>query len=59
MLTLVVAAAAQGAVAGEVEDGTASWLIGMPIGRPAFIVAKVLGAVPGVLVAVFGTGLIA
>ena len=59
VLTLATAAAAQGAVAGEVDDGTASWLVGMPIGRSAFIVSKVLGAIPGVLVTVFGTGLIA
>ena len=58
-LTLVTATAAQGAVAGEVEEGTAAWLMGMPIGRPAFIVSKVLGAVPGVLAAVFGAGLVA
>ena len=58
-LTLVTASAAQGAVAGEVEEGTAAWLMGMPIGRPAFIVSKVLGAVPGVLAAVFGAGLVA
>jgi len=59
VLTLATSAAAQGAVAGEVDDGTASWLVGMPIGRSAFIVSKVLGAIPGVLVTVFGTGLIA
>jgi hypothetical protein len=58
-LTLATATAAQGAVAGEVDEGTAAWLIGMPIGRPAFIVSKVLGAVPGVIAAVFGAGLIA
>ncbi len=58
-LTLATATAAQGAVAGEVDEGTAAWLMGMPIGRPAFIVSKVLGAIPGVLVAVFGAGLVA
>lgn len=58
-LTLVTAAAAQGAVAGEVEEGTAAWLVGMPVARPAFVVSKVLGAVPGVLAAVFGAGLFA
>ena len=58
-LTLVTATAAQGAVAGEVDEGTAAWLMGMPIGRPAFIVSKVLGAVPGVIAAVFGAGLVA
>ena len=59
VLTMATAAAAQGAVAGEVDEGTASWLVGMPIGRPAFILSKVLGAIPGVLATVFGTGLIA
>jgi hypothetical protein len=59
VLTLAVTAAAQGAVAGEVDEGTAAWLIGMPVGRPAFIVSKVLGAIPGIVLAVFGTGLIA
>lgn len=59
VLTLTVAAAAQGAVAGEVDQGTAAWLIGMPVGRPAFVVSKVLGAIPGILLAVFGTGLVA
>ena len=58
-LTLATATAAQGAVAGEVDEGTAAWLMGMPIGRPAFVVSKVLGAVPGVLAAVFGAGLVA
>lgn len=59
VLTLVVAAAAAGAVAGEVDEGTAAWLIGMPVGRPAFIAAKVIGAIPGLVAAVFATGLIA
>ncbi len=59
VLTLATAAAAQGAVAGEVDEGTASWLVGMPIGRPAFVVSKVLGAIPGVVFAVFGAGLLA
>jgi hypothetical protein len=59
VLTLATATAAQGAVAGEVDEGTAAWLMGMPIGRPAFVVSKVLGAVPGVLAAVFGAGLVA
>ncbi len=58
-LTLATATAAQGAVAGEVDEGTAAWLIGMPIGRPAFIVSKVIGAVPGILASVFGAGLVA
>ena len=58
-LTLATATAAQGAVAGEVDEGTAAWLMGMPIGRPAFIVSKVLGAIPGILVAVFSAGLVA
>jgi ABC-type transport system involved in multi-copper enzyme maturation permease subunit len=59
VLTVTTAAAAQGAVAGEVDDGTAAWLIGMPVGRPAFVVSKVLGAVPGVAATVFGAGFIA
>jgi hypothetical protein len=58
-LTLATATAAQGAVAGEIDEGTAAWLMGMPIGRPAFVVSKVLGAIPGVIAAVFGAGFIA
>lgn len=59
VLTVTTAAAAQGAVAGEVDDGTAAWLIGMPVGRPAFVVSKVLGAIPGVTATVFGAGFLA
>ncbi len=57
VLTLTVAAAAQGAVAGEIDDGTAAWLVGMPVSRSAFVVSKVLGAVPGLAVAVGLPGL--
>jgi hypothetical protein len=58
VLTLTVAATAQGAVAGEIDDGTAAWLVGMPVSRPAFVVSKVLAAIPGLAVAVAGTGLV-
>jgi hypothetical protein len=58
VLTLTVAATAQGAVAGEIDDGTAAWLVGMPVSRSAFVVSKVLAAVPGLAVAVGGTGLV-
>lgn len=58
VLTLTVLAAAQGAVAGEIDDGTAAWLTGMPVSRSSFIVSKVLAAVPGLAVAVAGTGVV-
>lgn len=58
VLTLTVAAGAQGAVAGEIDDGTAAWLIGMPVSRSAFVPSKVLGAVPGLILAVGLPGLV-
>ena len=58
VLTLTVAATAQGAVAGEIDDGTAAWLVGMPVSRPAFVTSKVLGSIPGLALAVGLPGLV-
>ncbi|MEA2022775.1 MAG: hypothetical protein U9N79_00640 [Actinomycetota bacterium] len=47
----------EGAVLGEIERGTASWLVAMPIARPAFIVGKFVAVGLGLAVVVFATGL--
>lgn len=60
VLVLVTVAAAQGAVANEIEDGTAAWVIAKPVGRPAFVLSKFLAAIPGVVIgAVVVPGLVA
>ena len=46
----------EGTVLGDIERGTASWLVAMPIGRPAVIAAKAAAAALGVGAAVFITG---
>ena len=50
LLLLMMVATAQGAMANEIDDGTAAWAVAKPIGRPAFVLAKFLAAVPGVLI---------
>jgi ABC-type transport system involved in multi-copper enzyme maturation permease subunit len=40
----------QGAVVGEKLDGTAAWVLSKPVARPAFILAKFLGNLAGILV---------
>lgn len=47
----------EGAVLGEIERGTASWLVAMPIARPAFILAKFAAAGLGLGTVVFVSGL--
>jgi len=39
-----------GAVVGEKQDGTASWVLSKPVARPAFIIAKLLAHSLGVFV---------
>ncbi len=56
MLLLSVVSLTEGSVLGEIERGTASWLVGLPIGRPAVILAKFLAASAGITAAVFVTG---
>ena len=56
MLLLSVVSLTEGSVLGEIERGTASWLVAMPIGRPAVILAKFLAASVGITVAVSLTG---
>ncbi len=46
----------EGAVLGEIERGTASWLVAMPIARPAVILAKFAAGAVGLAVTVFATG---
>ena len=46
----------EGTVLGDIERGTASWLVAMPIGRPAVIAAKAVAAAAGVGSAVMITG---
>lgn len=50
VLVLVMVATAQGAMANEVEEGTAAWVVAKPVGRPAFVLSKFLAAVPGVII---------
>jgi len=56
MLLVSVVSLTEGSVLGEIERGTASWLVGMPIGRPAFIIAKFVAAAAGIAATVFATG---
>ncbi len=49
LLVLAMVATTQGAMADEIENGTASWVIAKPVGRPAFVLSKFVAAVPGVL----------
>lgn len=46
----------EGTVLGDIDRGTISWLVAMPIGRPAIIAAKAAAAALGVGAAVFITG---
>ncbi|MDX2343674.1 MAG: hypothetical protein QNL12_08100 [Acidimicrobiia bacterium] len=46
----------EGTVLGDIDRGTMSWLVAMPIGRPAIITAKAAAAASGVGAAVFITG---
>lgn len=50
VLVLLMVATAQGAMANEVEEGTAAWVVAKPVGRPAFVLSKFLAAVPGVII---------
>lgn len=50
LLLLMMVATAQGAMANEIDDGTAAWAVAKPIGRPAFVLAKFLAAIPGILI---------
>ena len=58
MVVLLIAtiSISEGTVLGDIERGTASWLVGMPIGRPAVIVAKSAASAVGMSAAVFLTG---
>lgn len=49
LLVLAVVATTQGAMADEIEDGTAAWVVAKPVGRPALVLSKFLAAVPGAL----------
>lgn len=46
----------EGAVLGEIERGTASWLVAMPIARPAVILAKFTAVAVGLAATVLATG---
>ena len=56
VLLISVVSLTEGSVLGEIERGTASWLVGMPIGRPAVVIAKFLAAATGVTATVFVAG---
>ena len=56
MLLVSTVALTEGAVLGEIERGTASWLVAMPIARPAVILAKFAAAAMGLAVTVFVPG---
>lgn len=49
LVVLAMVATTQGAMADEIENGTAEWVIAKPVGRPAFVLSKFLAAIPGVL----------
>lgn len=57
MLMLSVVALTEGSMLGEINRGTASWLVGMPIGRPAVVLAKFLAPALAVVTTVFVTGI--
>jgi len=57
VLLISVVSLTEGSVLGEIERGTASWLVGMPIGRPAVIVSKFIAAALGITATVFAAGL--
>jgi ABC-type transport system involved in multi-copper enzyme maturation permease subunit len=46
----------EGTVLGDIERGTASWLVAMPIGRPTVIAAKASASAVGVSAAVYIVG---
>jgi len=54
VLVVSTVATTQGAVSSEIEQGTAAWLIAKPIGRPAFVLSKFVGAIPAVLIGMVG-----
>ncbi len=56
VLLLSVVSLTEGSVLGEIERGTASWLVGMPISRPSLIVSKFLGGATGITATVFAAG---
>jgi hypothetical protein len=49
MMVLATVATTQGAMADEIEQGTAAWVLAKPVGRPGFVLSKFVAAVPGVL----------
>jgi ABC-type transport system involved in multi-copper enzyme maturation permease subunit len=56
VLLISTVALTEGAVLGEIERGTAAWLVAMPIARPAVILAKFAATAAGLAVTVFVTG---
>jgi len=56
ILLLSTVSLTEGSVLGEIERGTASWLVAMPIGRPAVILSKFLAASAGITASVLLTG---
>ena len=56
ILLVSTVALTEGAVLGEIERGTASWLVAMPIARPAVVLAKFTAVAVGLAVTVFATG---
>jgi hypothetical protein len=49
LMVLAMVATTQGAMADEIEEGTAAWVIAKPVGRTGFVLSKFVAAVPGVL----------
>jgi len=56
VLLMSTVALTEGAVLGEIERGTAAWLVAMPIARPAVILAKFAATAAGLAFTVFVTG---
>ncbi len=52
LLVVAIVATTQGAVATEIEQGTAAWVVAKPVSRASFVLSKFLAAVPAVLVVI-------
>ena len=49
-LTLGIVVLAQDEIIGEKRSGTAAWILSKPVSRSAFVLSKLLGNLPGILV---------
>lgn len=54
VLVLMMVAATQTIVAGEIAHGTAAWVVAKPVGKTAFVISKFVALVPVVVIAMVG-----